>query len=324
MRKYIKKFFIILSIFFIIASIIPYLIPIDLHESNIQKLFIESEYIEIDNTKIHYRTWIPKDKNIAGKVLMLHGLGGSTYSWRNNIDYLKDEGYIVVAADLPGFGYSDKSEGIDHSQKNRSILLWSLLENIELSLSDELKKTDWILLGHSMGGGTVSAMTTDKPNKAEKLILVSGALFDNSPPFVSNILYYPPIKRAIDLAFSNYIIDDVRIEGFLSSAYGREPSKEEIKNHLVPLKIKKVPSFIPDLIRTAKNEPVEKLNNNEVPILYIAGENDTWIPKEDQNKLKRIVPRVEIKTIEGAYHSSMETHSYDFNNILIESIKNNQ
>ncbi len=268
MKKWVKRISISLLVIFTIASFTPYLIPIKLYEVNSENPFEDSEFININNTKIHYRTQTPDNIDIAKKVLMVHGLGGSTYSWRNNVETLRSNGYLVVVVDLPGFSYSDISTGINHSQKNRSFLLWSLLKDIDDSLSSEITDMDRMLVGNSMGGGTVAAMTMEKPDKTEKLVLVSGALFDNSPPLISNIFYYPPIKRAIDVAFSNYILEEKRIETFLSSAYGRKPTTDEIENHLIPLKITKVPSFIPDLLLTSKNESVEKLNSNKVPIIY--------------------------------------------------------
>ena len=320
MKKYIKRIIIVLVTIFIIIGIIPYLIPIDLYEQSSEKPFETSQYKNIEGIKIHYRTWIPNTKEVKGKILMIHGLGGSTFSWRNNIEDLRNKGYIVITADLPGFGYSDKRAGIDHSQKNRSRILWTLLEDLELSLPENSKKLDWTLVGHSMGGGTVVAMTIDKPDKTNKLILVSGAVFDNSPPLISSFFYYPPVKRAIDVAFGNYILNYERIESSLSSAYGRKPTKEEVENHLIPLKLKKVPSFIPDLLRTAKSESVENLENNKVPILYIAGENDTWIPKEDTMKFKEIIPRTKLITIENSAHCSMETNYDEFNKIVLSYI----
>lgn len=164
MKKWVKRISISLLVLFTIASFTPYLIPIKLYEVNSDNPFEDSKFININNTKIHYRTKTPDNIDIAKKVLMVHGLGGSTYSWRNNVETLRSNGYLVVVVDLPGFGYSDKSKGINHSQKNRSVLLWSLLKDIDESLSSEVKDMDWILVGHSMGGGTVAAMTMEKPD----------------------------------------------------------------------------------------------------------------------------------------------------------------
>lgn len=323
MNKWFKRILISLFIIFIVASIIPYLIPIKTNTVNNPKPFEESKYQNINNIKIHYRTWFPKDigTDIKGKVLMVHGLGGSTFSWRNNIRELVDKGYIVVAVDLPGFGYSDKSAGIDHSQKNRSKILWSLLDEIDLSLMNNSKELKWTLMGHSMGGGTVTAMAIDRAYKTENIVLVSGALFDNSPQFVSNILYYPPVKRGLKVILGNYMINYRNIENYLSSAYGRNPNKEEVLGYLKPLQDTGPLSFIGDLLLTARNEPVEGLRDIDVPILYVAGENDTWVPKEQAVDLKEIIPRINIITIKDASHCSMETDSDEFNNILNSFLK---
>lgn len=316
MKKWFKRILISLFIIFIIISIIPYLVPIKTNTIDNSKPFAESKYQDINNIKIHYRTWLPKDTDIKGKVLMVHGLGGSTFSWRNNISDLVDKGYMVVAVDLPGFGYSDKSAGIDHSQENRSKMLWSLLDNLDLSVIDNSKDLNWTLIGHSMGGGTVTAMAIDQPSKTDSIVLVSGALFDNSPKFVSSVIFYPPVKRGLKVALGNYIINYKNIENYLSSAYGRAPNKEEVLGYLKPLRDTGPLNFIGDLLLTARSEPVEGLRNSDVHVLYVAGEKDTWVPKEQAVTLKKIVPRVDIITIKNASHCSMETAPDEFNNIL--------
>ncbi|MEO1646268.1 MAG: hypothetical protein AAFR67_13840, partial [Chloroflexota bacterium] len=37
-------------------------------------------------------------------VVMIHGFGGSTFTWRDNIGVIADAGYYAVALDLPPFG----------------------------------------------------------------------------------------------------------------------------------------------------------------------------------------------------------------------------
>jgi len=40
--------------------------------------------------------------------VLLHGLGGSAYDWRHNLDPLADAGYRVLAFDLLGAGQASK------------------------------------------------------------------------------------------------------------------------------------------------------------------------------------------------------------------------
>ena len=62
-------------------------------------------YAEVDGIRIHYVDEGPRD---APPVLMLHGEPSWSYLYRRMIPVFVDAGYRAVAADLPGFGRSDK------------------------------------------------------------------------------------------------------------------------------------------------------------------------------------------------------------------------
>ncbi len=120
------------------------------------------------------------------------------------MDALQEAGYLVVAVDLPGFGYSTRDRDINHSQLNRSKLLWELLDKIDALLLPEQKALQWFLAGHSMGGGTAAAMTKARPLETKALILVDGALFDNNPGFAAKLIEYPPVARWTQVFFQYY------------------------------------------------------------------------------------------------------------------------
>ena len=84
------------------------------------KPFDNSRFFSIDSIRIHCRIWNENLVHPRGKVLLVHGFVGSTFSWRENIDTLVKSGYYVVAVDLPGFGYSDRSLKVNQSQSNKA------------------------------------------------------------------------------------------------------------------------------------------------------------------------------------------------------------
>jgi len=319
----LRKVFIALLSLFTLISLIPYLIPIPSANSySYDKVFLESEYLDIDGINIHYRKWTPDMETINGKILMVHGLGGSTFAWRHNINYLEEKGYIVVAVDLPGFGYSDRKPGVNHSQKERSKILWKLLDTIDLSLNQNLGEMSWILVGHSMGGGTVAAMTMDNLKRTKGLVMVDGAVFNDNSERASKLLNYPPFARWIKVLFSSYFLDTDRFSRFLSSAYGRKPSIDEVQGYLIPLSIPGTADAMIDLTKTANNEPIEKLMEADVPILAIWGDNDTWVPLDEANKIKEVLPKAELIIIKGVTHCPMETNYREFNSYLMKFIEN--
>lgn len=63
------------------------------------------------------------------------------------------------------------------------------------------------------------------------------------------------------------------------------------------------------------------MKKNKIPILFLTGENDTWVPEEQYKKLKELIPRTKVNVIEGAAHCSMETHPKEFNSLLLDFIE---
>jgi len=334
----VKKIIIIILTVFIFLNFLPYLLPVSEKEACMTNLpFGESRIDEVDNVLIHSRVWIPKGY-IKGKILMIHGLGGSTFSWLKSVESLLDAGFMVVAADLPGFGYSDRTPGLDHSQKTRSKLLWEVVEKIEIELEELTVIADsnmeenerglekqgkildfkWNLVGHSMGGGTVAAMGMEKPEKTASLIFVAGAVFDNNPGRGNILFKYPPVQRWVKVILHNYAIHPERISSFLESAYGREPYDYEVTGYLNPLKQSGTSNTMIDMIKTAKNEPIENLAGTKIPILGVWGEDDSWVPKSEGERLIGILPKMQLEIIEEAAHCPMETHPEEFNSIILK------
>lgn len=66
-----------------------------------------------------YRTAEPdasKAKGDAPEVLLLHGIGSSSYSYRNTVGLLGGEGYRAYAPDWLGHGDSDKPSGFPYTE----------------------------------------------------------------------------------------------------------------------------------------------------------------------------------------------------------------
>ncbi len=322
MKKWIKRILWSLLGIFLLLSLLPYLIPLEEEKTfSMEKPFLESNFIDVDGINLHYRSFIPENDLPKGKILFIHGLGGSTFSWRENMAFFKEAGYLVLAVDLPGFGYSTKASGNNHSQESRSKLVWTLLDKVDQNLEKSIASLSWTLVGHSMGGGTVTAMTIERPEHTENLILVDGAIFENQPGFASTFLTYPPLSRGIKVVFDRILLKRSRIEDFLTSAYGRLATRNEVNGYLEPLMTPGTPNVAVDLVKTAKNVPVEGLQESSVPILALWGQEDTWVPLSQAENLQGLVPRTEIIGIAGAYHCPMETHADLFNTTLLQFIE---
>lgn len=317
-RPWIKVLVIVLCICFVV-SIAPYLIPVTIAKSITTAPFSESAFLETQGVSLHYRVWQPAEGAYQGKVLLVHGLGGSTFCWRENIDALVAAGYLVLAVDLPGFGYSDRSRGQDHSQANRSLLLWSLLDNTDSAMQGDRKSDNWNLVGHSMGGGTVAQMALSNPERTQSVVFVDGAVLTGGRS-LGALLNYPPAQRWIEVLARNVFFSRDQFAKFLSTAYGRAPSEAEIDGYLNPLLLDGSEGTLVDLTRSASTMEAVTLKTLSVPVYAIWGEEDTWVPLEEAYLLQAALPSMQLMIVPGAGHCPMETHSASFNQFLAQAL----
>ena len=307
-----RKILIALGAFLLVFILLPYLIPVSKADENQAVLpFEDSQFAVIDSVLLHYRIQVPQGEKVKGNVLLVHGLGGSTYSFNKNVSALAEAGYKVLSVDLPGFGYSSRSTSFDHSQLSRAGLLWKLIDQIEGPTAEK-----WFLAGHSMGGGTVTAMAYLNPGKTQSVILIDGALIDTNQG-AGGILKIPPFDRYTTLYLDKFLITEANIRKFLASAYGREPTQEELQGYEEPLLLPGTAGGLMGFLKTSENVPLEMLEDLDVPFYGIWGKEDTWVPLDQAMKIKEHIRNFTFVSIEGAYHCPMETNSEEFNQILI-------
>jgi pimeloyl-ACP methyl ester carboxylesterase len=294
---------------FLLLSITPYLVPLrplpgDRHEM----AFANSMYYEADGVELHYRSW---GSDSAGeKVLLVHGLGGSTFSWRYTAPALSENGYKTIAVDLPGFGLSERAVGFDHTAERRAELLWSFLDHL-------YPGERWHLVGHSMGGATVTAMALQNREQVQSVTLAAGALAAFEPSIRDLLLRYPPFSRWLAVLSPRFILSESRVEQFLASAYGRQPSPEEVEGYYLPLTIKDTDAVLADLLRSRRVPLLERVGDLDIPVLCLWGENDTWVPLEQGEDLSRLIPGAELIVLPGEGHCPMETAPDQFNAELL-------
>jgi pimeloyl-ACP methyl ester carboxylesterase len=314
----LKKALIIILSSFLILSIIPYFFPISTpKEEKVDLPFSNSFRSNIEGVDLHYRVWEPESE-IRNKILMIHGFGGSTFSWNKTVEALVDENYLVIALDLPGFGYSERKFGFNHSQESRSKIVSSLLSKVDRELDSSSSHVKWTLLGHSMGGGTALATAVYYPEKVENLALVSPSAFSQNSKALNILIKYPPFSRALKAFIHINTMNPEQIESLLTRVYGRDPSEYEVKGYLNPLRQPDTPATLVDMIKTSSSLNEEELRQVKVPVLAIWPIRDEIVPVSEAKRLKESIYGMKISTIDSQSHLPMETEPSEFNRILID------
>ena len=119
-------------------------------------------YLDLHGERVAYL-----DEGEGEVILLLHGIAGSSQTWRSLIRPLSRH-YRVVAPDLLGHGDSTKPR-TDYSLGAFSVLLRDFL--------DELGIARATLVGHSLGGGIAMQFIYQHPDYGQRLVLIgSGGL----------------------------------------------------------------------------------------------------------------------------------------------------
>jgi len=282
-------------------------------------VFANSYYMQVDGLDIHYRIW--KNTLLENKnkwVVLLHGMGGSTYSWERNAQVICDSGFNVVAIDIPPFGYSDKDPDYNYSTENRAILIWTLLDRIN-------RNARWNLVGHSMGGGIVQCMVIQKPERVNKVIFVAPALFMELKPkrhFGQYLSAFPPLERIMCIAGEHFYLKPKKIQKILESSFASEVDAVVVDEYYKALNND---GFCLAFLRSfskAKNESTVNGLDFNIESIAFFGTEDTWVPYESIKPICDKLSSIDTIIVSGAGHSLMETHYQQFNMQSIQFLKN--
>lgn len=316
-----KVFLVFLVVLLLAALVLPYLVPLSAPAHAPESLpFVNSAFVEAAGTRIHYRLAVPEESSPLGKLLLVHGLAGSTFSFEALTPLLVQAGVVVVSVDLPGFGYSSRDLDYDHSQRNRAHTLWQLLDHVDQGLAPDLAAQPWHLGGHSMGGGTAYAMALQQPDRACGLVLMDAPLTGGSR---SGLLSVPPFLQWTLLALEHLVINEQRIAALLESAYGQKPNEQQVAGYLAPLRVPGTAQSLGRMVRTAREEDLAGFPDLPLPLLAIWGEEDRWVPLSALKALQALRPDMASLVVKGAGHCPMETHPKEVAEALLAWMKGN-
>ncbi|MEM8810969.1 MAG: alpha/beta fold hydrolase BchO [Pseudomonadota bacterium] len=117
--------------------------------------------------RVKGHTWHIQEAGDGPLVLLLHGAGASTHSWRDVIPRLAQD-HAVMALDLPGQGFTRVND-------KRRCGLNAMAEDIRALLRHQGREPD-IVVGHSAGAALALRLALDLERKPAALISINGAL----------------------------------------------------------------------------------------------------------------------------------------------------
>jgi pimeloyl-ACP methyl ester carboxylesterase len=230
-------------------------------------------------------------------VVLLHGFGASTYSWRLVMPALA-RGHRVVAIDLNGFGYTQRPKSAaSYTRESQGKLVLGTLDALGIARAH--------VCGHSYGGGLTLYLAQTHPERFLSMVLVdssaptysddrrsrAAALRPLSYLFLRSVALRPAtIRRSLLRSFW----DDSKVTPGLVQAYFDR------------LRIEGVADAYHGL--TAPAPPGERvvLETIQVPALVLWGAHDEVILPEAGRSAAARLPHSEFVLLAGSGHLPME------------------
>ncbi len=259
----------------------------------LQEKYPDKKYINIDGVALHY-----DQQGLGRPMVLLHGLGTSSYIWRNIIPGLT-YGTTVYTLDLMGFGYSEKPQDRRYDIETYTSQLSTFLQ--ELNLENP------ILGGHGVGALIVALHAVRNPEAVRKLILVGAPLYDNSPPLNVRLLGLPGLGRLLTgdwflkRVFRAGVEDqdkmsDIALRPYLAP-YQDDPGAWTSLRKLIR-------EFDAGLVLEQEITPT--LSQMDIPTLLVWGPHDAFVPLEVGRQLNKEIPTSDISVILRSGHYVQE------------------
>ena len=295
-----------------LVFIAPYLISLDPDSAEPPHHDLVSQYgrfLDIDGMAIYV-----EERNAGSSqqvIVLLHGFGGSTFSWRENVPIFAAQGYRVVSLDLKGFGLSHKDAESDYSHRAQADLVAEVLAQLDVHQA--------CFMGHSMGTSVMIHFAHSHPDKVLGLISVSGAIsLDRRSEYPAGLLRSRLLRRPAEIVLTRYISKQ-RVKRMLESAYHTDMVTAEVLDGYYDRIVtgRWAASLMAMTRDMPKNTITFALEDLAFPALILWGEHDTWVTRADIDRWKDRIPEAEFCVIPDTGHMLMEERPELFNDMVL-------
>lgn len=250
------------------------------------------KFIELNNKKIAYLDWNESSKDV---VVCIHGINRNKHDFDYLANYLSDNGFRIIALDVPGRGESDYLDHYsEYSYENYVKILTDFISGLKLE--------KFSLVGTSMGGVISIILCSRMPERIKALVINDIGPYTDSVTLkilAKYVCNYPVFKDMEEA--SNYIKIFLRPLNIRS---------EEHWKHMIEHSIRRtkentyILDFDPQILINFKNNAGKDRDlwemwhqiDKKVSILILRGEKSNMLSKD--TALKMLEGRGNIKLIE--------------------------
>jgi putative magnesium chelatase accessory protein len=256
--------------------------------------------------------WHVQTSGAGPCLLLLHGTGAATHSWRHLEPYLRRH-FTVVALDFPGHGFTQAPPRALLSLPGMAAGIAELLRAIDVA--------PVLAAGHSAGAAVMIRMTLDGMIAPRGLISLNGALV----PFggvathllapLAKLLFLNPLMPRLFAwkAGESAAVDGlIRNTGSTIDAEGIEFYRRLVSSP------RHVAAALGMMAHWRLDELHAELPGLKTPLLLIAGQNDRTIRAEEAFRIRAMVPGATVEVMRGLGHLAHEERPDDVAALILD------
>ncbi|MCQ0989628.1 alpha/beta fold hydrolase BchO [Jiella marina] len=256
-----------------------------------------SRFVDAGGTRFHVQILGPED---APPLLLLHGTGASTHSFRDLAPLMAGH-YRVVMLDLPGHGFTGRPRWRRPSITGMAAAIADLMAALEISPR--------YAAGHSAGAAILLRMALDGQLAPERIVSLNGALLPfpgvaaHLFPGLAKLLFLNPLAPR----FFSWRARGGNAVSRLMEGTGSNISWEGIAFYE---RLLASPEHVDAALSMMANWDLESLRRDlprlAVPLTLVVGTRDRAVPPDVSERVARMVRRSEVVPLPGLGHLAHE------------------
>ena len=258
-----------------------------------------SRFVFSEGRRWHVQQW-PAPSAHAPQLLLLHGTGASTHSWRQLVPLLAPRAG-VVALDLPGHGFSEAARGDGATLPGMARGVAALLREIGIQPA--------VLIGHSAGAAVAVRMALDDASGPATVVSLNGALLPLHG--LAGQLFSPLAKllasnRLVPRLFAWRADDDARVRRLIG-ATGSHIDEASIALYR---RLVSDPAHVAGALAMMANWDLRmlaaELPRLQAPLQLLAAEGDRTLPPAHARRVAALLPQAGLSLLPGLGHLAHE------------------
>src|SRR5271170_5390088 len=255
----------------------------------------ELKFLELHGDRVAYR-----DNGDGEVLLLIHGMAGSSDSWRSVIPQLSKK-FRVIAPDLLGHGESAKPRS-DYSLGAFAVFLRDFL--------DELGVSQATVVGHSLGGGVAMQFVYQHPDYVQRLVLISSGGLGPDVGLVLRLLSAPGAELVLPIIPPKPVLTARnKLRSWLTATGIQSPRGAELWSAYSSLSDRQTRESFLKTLRSVvdyRGQSVSALNRlqtrADLPVMAIWGDRDSIIPVDHAYAAHEARADTRLEVLPGVGH----------------------